>query len=207
MIKKYSEKVYLDGINFLRKNDPIMCKIIDDLGVINFSPNFNHFEVLVNSILSQQLSTKSYTSIKNKVLDKILVLSPENIMKVDEIEMLNCGVSSNKLSYIKQISVLVIEKKLNFKKFDFLGNEEIIHELIKIKGIGIWTSKMFLIFSLGRMNVLPFEDVGLQNSIRRFYSLEEKPSEEIFTKLGSKWGEFSSISSLYLWRGLDDKVE
>jgi len=206
MNKKFSEQKFKEGIKFLHQNDPIISVLIEKLGTIKFTPNSNHFEVLVNSILSQQLSTKSYNSIRNRFHDKVDLITPQNIIKTKDKEILSCGVSSNKLSYIKEISESVINKKLDFKLFHSLCNEDIINELIKIKGIGVWTSKMFLISSLGRLNVLPHEDVGIQNSIRKFYNLEEKPSTSKIIELGLKWGDFSSISSLYLWKGLDSKL-
>jgi len=198
---------YNTGIEFLKNNDEVINKLIKKIGYVNFKPNSNHFEVLTSSILSQQLSVKAYNSIKKRVLNKIKKISPERILSINDKEILDCGVSSNKLSYIKEIAGSVLNKKIDFNRFSNLENHDIIDILIKQKGIGPWTSKMFLISSLGRLDVIPFEDVGLQNSIKKFYRLDKKPTEKKILQISNKWGQYSSISSIYLWRGLDNKVE
>jgi len=165
----------------LMKSDPTMKKIIKLVGPFTAKTNANRFDVLVNSIVGQQISTAAATTIKGRLL-----------------EHLNDG--KNKYCLVAD---KVQSEAVNLKKIGRKDNDAVIAELTEVKGIGVWTAQMFLIFSMGRLNVFPSGDLGIKNGIQRFYELEERPSEEEMRTIAEPWAPYESMASWYLWQGLD----
>lgn len=194
------------GIEFLKINDLIMSRIIEEVGEIEIKSYMSLFESLVRIIISQQLSNSASNTIISRFTDLIKDFTPVNIIKCSEQQVLLCGISRSKYSFIIGLSQLINNNDLILEELYTQSNEQVKETLIKIKGLGLWSINIFMIFGLQRLNVLPLNDVGIQNSIKKFYNLKEKPSENKMIRLSKKWGEYSSISCLYLWKAYDDKV-
>jgi DNA-3-methyladenine glycosylase II len=170
----------------------------------------HYFESLVISIISQQLSIYAANKIierfKNYFANKII---PQSILNTETEELRNLGISYSKIKYIKDLSSKIENKEISFSRISIKSDGEIIELLTKVKGIGIWTAQMFLIFTLGRGNVLPTGDLGIKKAIQKLYLLKELPSENKIEAISRKnnWEPFNSIASWYLWKILDEKIE
>ena len=202
MIAKEIQK----GIAHLSRNDKCLSTLIKKIGKCNLQVRNNYFLALLESIICQQLSSKAADAIYKKFLiffDNNPL--PEKILNTDHSEIRKQGLSNSKVKYIKDLSEKIIKKEINFKNIISKSDEEIISELTKVKGIGIWTVHMFLIFTLGRLNVLPTGDLGLKRAIKLNYKLKKIPNENKFIKISrqNKWTPYSSIACWYLWKSLE----
>ena len=195
---------------YLASVDPYLAPIIAIAGLPSIIPNKNYYQELVESIIAQQLSVKAAATI----LKRFLALFPDatfptpgEILEKDIEELRGVGLSRQKATYIQDLAVKVIEGTVRFNHLDALENEEVIAELTKIKGVGVWTVHMFLIFCMGRLNVLPTGDLGIKNGIYALYELKEKPSPEEMEKIAKKykWHPYQSVASWYVWHSLDNK--
>ena len=186
----------------LSLKDPILDKIIKKnfSGMLTKSPD--PFLTLVHSIIGQQLSIKAANSIEKKIKD-LCGLNPKLILKKSDERLKECGLSKMKTQYIKGISSMFISGELDFKNINQLNDKEIINELTKIKGVGLWTAHMYLIFHLKRPNVLPIGDVGLINSIKLSYNKNSK-KEFNFDEFKKMWSPWCTVASWYLWRNIDN---
>jgi DNA-3-methyladenine glycosylase II len=133
--------------------------------------------------------------------------TPEHILTKTVEELRAIGLSRQKASYIQDLAMKVLDGSVQFNHLDTLTNEEIINELTAVKGIGVWTVHMFLIFCMGRYDVLPIGDLGIKNGIRKLYELTAQPTAEDITALAlkNKWHPYESIASWYIWHSLDNK--
>jgi DNA-3-methyladenine glycosylase II len=131
------------------------------------------------------------------------IIAPEKLIKIEDQEIRNAGISFSKIKYIKGIAGAVINKDIDLKKLDDLTDEEIIGELIKLKGVGRWTAEMFLMFTLGRADIFSAGDLGLQNAIVKLYKLKNKPDQTILLEISNKWSPHRTIASRILWKSLE----
>ena len=191
----------------LMKSDSTMKKIIKLVGPFTAKTNANRFDVLINSIVGQQISTAAATTIKGRLLEhlndgknrySLEKLQDQTIDSLKEV-----GVSRQKATYLLDLADKVESEALNLKKIGRKDNDAVIAELTQVKGIGVWTAQMFLIFSMGRLNVFPSGDLGIKNGIQRFYELDDRPSEEQMQTIAEPWAPYESMASWYLWQGLD----
>ena len=194
----------------LSRRDPVLRNIIKKHGECRIQPHTKYLQTLVGSIISQQLSTKAAETIQKRFLALYAPAKfpkPELIVTTPDDELRAVGLSYQKLGYIKDLASKVADGSVNLKRLPKMSDEEIINELIKVKGIGVWTVHMFLIFSLGRMNVLPTGDLGIKNAIHRGYGLTEAPKPTVMEAIAenNKWHPYCSIASWYLWRSLENK--
>ncbi|MBC7564890.1 DNA-3-methyladenine glycosylase 2 family protein [Candidatus Saccharibacteria bacterium] len=196
--------------NYLSAADEHLAPIIEIAGLATITPNKNYYQALVESIISQQLSVKA----AGTILKRFISLFPNDtfpepglILEKDIETLRGIGLSRQKASYIQDLAVRVIEGSVQFDHLDTLSNEAIITELTAIKGVGIWTVHMFLIFCMGRLDVLPTGDLGIKNGIYTLYNLEEKPTSEQIEMLAKvyKWHPYESVASWYVWHSLDNK--
>ena len=195
----------------LSRRDTVLRQYIKQHGACRLQTHTRYFETLVNSIVSQQLSTKAADTIFQRFR---ALYAPAKFPKAAQIAatpdeaLRGCGLSGQKLSYIKDLAAKVEAGTVQMKRITQMGDDEIITELTAVKGIGIWTVQMFLIFSLGRLNVLPVGDLGIRNAIQRSYSLADspKPAEIEAIAEQNKWHPYCSVASWYLWRSLENKV-
>ena len=196
--------------DYLAKSDPILAPIIASAGLPNITPHKNYYQELVESIVSQQLSVKAARTIMNRFLDLFPgdeFPTPGQILEKDLEELRSVGLSRQKGTYIQDLAVKVIEKTVRFDHLDELSNQEVIDELTKIKGVGVWTVHMFLMFCMGRLDVLPTGDLGIKNGIFALYNLKEKPTPEAMEKIAkkNKWHPYESVASWYIWHSLDNQ--
>ena len=192
----------------ISRRDPVLRKIIKKVGPCQLKPRKEFFFILCDSIISQQLSVKASATI----LERFRVLTaksgkhptPEEVMAADTEALRKCGLSYQKISYVKDLAKHFHEKKIVPQAFHKLSDEEIINELVAVKGIGRWTAEMFLIFSLCRLDIWPVDDLGIKKAVQKTYKLKEMPTAKELLKFEEKknWRPYRSIVSWYLWRTL-----
>lgn len=181
------------------RNDPKLKPLIAEHGELTLEPAEKPYERLVVSIINQQLSTQSAAAIKERLFDQFAV-TPDAMIAADNTTLRELGLSRQKIEYIKNAGEQFLADNLTPARFKEMSDEEVITELTDIRGIGVWTAKMFLMFVLAREDVFPVEDLGIRNAMTELYDLNErKPMRE---KAG-EWKPYRSIASLYLWRAIE----
>lgn len=155
-----------------------------------------YFEDLVDAICSQQLSGKAAKTIFDRVKNLLIKVTPENIISKTDQELRDCGLSWQKVSYVKDLASKTVNGELDVSSLNKLNDEEVIKELVKVKGIGRWTAEMFLMFSLARPDILPKDDLGINKALKNL-KIKEKDTE--------KWKPYRTIASWYLWRSLENR--
>lgn len=192
----------------LRSCDPVLSSIIDRVGEFKMQYREPVFASLVRSIVFQQLHGKAATTIFNRLLEKAGgELTPESILNLRTSQMRAVGLSNQKLTYIRDLAKKTKSGKLNFELLPQLSDEEVVTHLTQIKGIGVWTAHMFLIFALRRENVLPTGDLGVRAAMRKAYGMKVLPKPVTMQRLAKSWNPYCSIASWYMWRSLDAPVE
>ena len=187
----------------LIKSDEKLGKII-----VNYPNDFLYsksdpFYTISRSIVGQQISVKAAQAVWDKLEKKIKIVSPKNINELHFMSLKSCGLSRQKITYLKNLSIAFIKKEVNPNGWSNLSDEEIINELIKVKGIGRWTAEMFLIFNLCRPDIFPVDDIGLIKGICNCYNLDYPISKDRAIKLSKKWRPWRSVATWYFWRSLD----
>lgn len=197
------------AIKHLHGVDPVISRLIKQAGPFTLKLNRDRFGMLVRSILSQQISTKAARSIRMK-LDALIhpqTLSAEVIDTLSEEQLRSAGLSRQKVSYLKDLASHVLDQRLRLERIGRLSDEDAIAELIQVKGIGRWTAQMFLIFSLGRLDVFPHDDLVVRSSIKELYELDELPSKQQSHAIAATWKPYSTIATWYCWRLIDLKSD
>ena len=198
-----------NGISHIYNNDKRLATVIDIAGRCDLKPKKDYYHSLLRAIVGQQLSTVVADVIQERFFgyfnDKPL---PEKIILTPDQKLRNLGLSWAKVKYVKDLSQNIINKQIYFRGLNRMSDEDIISEFTKVKGIGIWTVQMFLIFTLGRLNVLPVSDLGIRRAAKLNYKLRKLPGEERLRKLSKQngWGPYNSIASWYLWKSIDMKI-
>ena len=192
----------------LRSCDPVLASIIERVGEFKMQYREPVFASLVRSIVFQQLHGKAATTIFNRLLEKAGgELTPESILKLRSSQMRAVGLSNQKLTYIRDLAKKTKSGKLNFELLPQLSDEEVVAHLTQIKGIGVWTAHMFLIFALRRDNVLPTGDLGVRAAMRKAYGMKVLPKPVTMQRLAKRWHPYCSIASWYMWRSLDAPIQ
>ena len=193
------------AVKHFKKTDPILYKIALQVELGEILRPDDYFVDLVDSIISQQLSGKAAATIfgRFKKLFPYGKITSARLLKLDTEKIRSTGISYSKIGYIKGIAQEIKDKKLNLKDLENLSDEEVINELVKLKGVGTWTAEMFLMFTLFRPDVFSAGDLGLQNAIVRHYKLKNKPSKEKLIKISGKWSPHRTLASRILWRSLE----
>lgn len=195
------------GLAHLRAADPVMAEVIRRVGERRFVPRRDRFAMLARSILFQQLSTRAARAIHDKLLERL----PEQRFTAAGLAALAddafraSGVSAQKTRYLRSLSEVTLAGEVRLAGIARWSDERIIEELIRIKGVGVWTAQMFLIFSLGRPDVLPWDDLGVRQAIRKLYGLPELPDRERCAAIAAPWRPYASVASWYCWRSLELK--
>ncbi len=195
----------------LARRDPVLRQFIKRYGECHLQKHTRYFETLVNSIVSQQLSVKAAATIFQRFVALYAPAKfpkPAQIAATPDETLRGVGLSGQKLSYIKDLAAKVDGGTVQLKRITQMSDDEIIAELTQVKGIGVWTVQMFLIFSLGRLNVLPVGDLGIKLAMQRAYGLAElpKPAELEVVAEQRNWHPYCSVASWYLWRSLENKT-
>lgn len=197
------------GLSYLNKHDKVLSRISKNYSNRNLTPHRKYFNLLLGAIVGQQLSVKAARSIKNRVFNHFNDLpTPEAILDTPHQVLRGFGMSNAKVTYAKDLSSKIITGEVKLKGFAKMTDDEIISELTKVKGIGVWSVHMFLIFNLARLNVLPVGDLGIKKAIMLNYGLRKLPTEEKVRQIAKKnnWEPYCSIASLLLWHSIDNKM-
>jgi DNA-3-methyladenine glycosylase II len=195
------------GINHLIRHDKQLSTIIKIIGNRNLTPHRQYFNLLLRTIIGQQLSTIAATSIQKRLFSCYKGKpTPQLILQTEDSVLRGLGLSNAKVKYVKDLSAKVLNGELKLKNFAQKSDEQIISELTKVKGIGVWSSHMFLIFTLARLNVLATGDLGIRKAIMLNYRLRKLPSEEKIKQIAFKnnWHPFCTVACVYLWESLDN---
>jgi DNA-3-methyladenine glycosylase II len=193
----------------LAAHDPKLAKVIASVGLSTFTAHREYYRALGDSIIGQQLSVKAASTIKTRFRDLFGgdFPAPEAILAKSVEELRTAGLSGAKANYIRDLAQHIVDGKVVFDRLDEQSNEEIIKELTAVKGIGEWTVHMFLMFCMGRLDVLAVGDLGVRSGIKKLYDLDELPSPAEVTAIAKKygWHPYESVACWYVWRFLDNK--
>ena len=192
-----------EKVKYLINTDEKLGKLIRYINKTELIIEEDGFKCIVKYIIGQQISDKARETIWQRVCAIWKNITPEKILEIEDNELRRVGLSKRKINYIKILASAVISKDINFCDFKKLTNKEIIKKLTALKGIGQWTAEMYLIFSLGRENVLSKGDGTIRRTIYWMYDLEKLPSSEILLKYFSSWTQYATIVSSYLWKSIE----
>ena len=198
-----TNKNWLLAINNLKKKDKILKEIINKYKSEKLHSKKNAFLTLAKSITGQQISIKAANSIWQKLEKKLKKINSINLLNLKKNEILKCGFSKQKVNYLFNLANFFKKNKNIENKWKKIEDEEVIEDLIKIKGIGRWTAEMFLIFYLLRPNIFPSADIGLLKAISINYNLKYPLKNSDIKKFKKKWIPWSTVAIWYLWRSLD----
>ncbi|HXU96254.1 MAG TPA: DNA-3-methyladenine glycosylase [Candidatus Nitrosotalea sp.] len=197
-----------DPVRILRK-DPLLTDIIDIVGDYTLKKRNHHFSVLVESIISQQLATGAAEAIFKRFKDLYPKFpTASEILSTRKSKLRLVGLSGMKIEYLKDLSRHIEQGKLDMKSLAKKSDEDVIANLTQVKGIGRWTAEMFLIFSLGRQDVFPVDDLGLRKGVQRIFSMPDIPKPKEVEKIGQRWKPYRTIVTWYIWKSLQkfDKI-
>jgi DNA-3-methyladenine glycosylase II len=196
------------SINHLKRVDPVLAQIIESVGPcrLRVISEGTHFHALTRSIVYQQLSGKAAATI----LSRVSALFPENVpnaegvMRITDEQFRSAGLSRQKIGYLRDFASKVASGALPLDAVESMSNDDLIAHLVQVKGIGRWTAQMFLMFRLGRLDILPELDLGIQNAIQKAYRKRKRPTPKQVAQIGAKWAPHSTVASWYLWRSLEN---
>jgi DNA-3-methyladenine glycosylase II len=192
------------AILHLRSSDQILAGVIERVGPCLMVQREPTFETLARSITFQQLHGKAAATIFARVRKAVgRRFTAAAFLKLTAEELRACGLSKQKIASLTDLAERVVRKEIQFHKLPDLTDAEIIALLSQVRGVGVWTAQMFLMFALQRPNVLPLSDFGIRNAVRKEYGLPDLPKPGELTKISEKWHPYCSIASWYLWRSLD----
>lgn len=193
-----------EAIHHLRTTDPVLDEIIRRVGPYRIEFRDPDFEAIAKAIIFQQLSGRVANVIFGRLADAAgRPLTAEGVLALRPSRMRTLGLSKQKITYIRDLARQIRDGKLNFAAMAALSDEEVIEQLTAVKGIGVWTAHMFLIFALRRQNVLPVGDLGIRAAIRKAYGLEELPTPAQVTEMARPWHPWCTVASWYLWRSVE----
>jgi DNA-3-methyladenine glycosylase II len=192
------------AIEHLKQADPVLAAIIEQVGPYGIQFLQPDFETLVKSIVSQQLSGKVAKVIYGRLIAAAGGnLTPESLLKLRPARMRSLGLSRQKIEYIRDLARHARAGKVDFARLPDCSDDEVIEHLTAVKGIGVWTAHMFLIFALRRPNVLPTGDLGIRAAIRKAYGMDELPKPIEIETMARTWHPYCTVASWYLWRSLE----
>ena len=195
------------AVAHLKKVDPVLAQVIDRIGAYRGWPasNGSHFDAVCRSIVFQQLSGKAAGTIHGRFqgLYGGRAPLPDELATTSDEKLRAVGLSRQKSAYLKDLGGKVAAGELPIETLHELTDEEVITALTQVKGIGRWTAQMFLMFRLGRPDVLPDLDLGVQKGIQRAYRLRKLPTPERVKKIGANWAPYRTVGSWYRWRLMD----
>jgi DNA-3-methyladenine glycosylase II len=195
------------AINHLKKADPVMAAIITKAGPYRIQYREPVFQTLVRSIVYQQLSGKAAMTIFNRLAGAAEAnpMTPEAILKLRPQKMRALGLSKQKSVYIRELARLTRDGNIQFERLPEMDDAAIIETLTRVKGVGVWTVQMFLMFALQRPNVLPVGDLGVRAAMKKAYGLSDLPKPQEMERIAAAWHPYRSIASWYLWRSLENQ--
>lgn len=186
-------------IAYLKGKDKKLGAAIDRIGIIERQINLDIFAALVDSIISQQISSKAADTVQARICSLVGSITPKNIAAADLELIQQCGMSMRKAVYIKEAAEAVLNNKLDIEELRILPDKEVIKKLRSLKGIGQWTAEMLLLFSLCRPDVVSYGDLAIRRGMMNLYQLKELPKER-FNYYRKRYSPYGSVASLYLWK-------
>ena len=195
------------AILHLKESDPILRAIIERVGPYKIEYGEPTFHSLAESILYQQLNGKAAVVIFNRFIEQTGdPVTPEGILKLSDAQMRAVGLSKQKTAYLRDLAQKTKDGLLNFERLGDMSNEEVIEHLTQVKGIGVWTAHMFLMFTLRRPDILPTGDYGIQAAMKKHYRKRKWPKPKDMEKIAKSWAPYRSVACWYLWRSMDIKT-
>jgi DNA-3-methyladenine glycosylase II len=202
---RFPPHVVDSALAHLQRRDKTLRLVISKVGPFQLQRQTNRYQSLLRAIVAQQISGAAARSIWNKMQLAAgqQTLSAPVIAALPDDALRAAGISPQKLNYIRDLTGRVASGELRLASLHRYSDEDVIEELVAVKGIGVWTAQMFLMFSLGRPDVLPHGDLGIQSAIKRLYGLEELPDREVCHQIAQPWRPYATIACWYLWRSGD----
>jgi DNA-3-methyladenine glycosylase II len=195
------------AINHLKKADPVMRGIIERVGACRIEYGDPTFHSLAEAIVYQQLNGKAALTIFKRFTDAAgSPVTPKGILKLSEQHMRTVGLSKQKSSYLRDLAAKTESGLLDFGRLQTMEEAAVIEHLTQVKGVGVWTAHMFLMFTMRRPDVLPTGDYGIQMAIKKYYRKRKLPKPKDMEKIAKAWSPYRSIACWYLWRSLDIKT-
>lgn len=195
----------------LAKVDPRLATVIEAAGPCRIKPHKDYYGELVGSIVGQQLSAKAAGAIWRRLLDLFegQMPKPEQLIKIDGQKLRNIGLSWAKVKYVKDLAAHVLDGRLDLDHIATMPNEQLIGQLTAVKGIGEWSAHMFMMFGLGRLEILPVGDLGIKKAVMNLYGFKQMPSSQQIITVANKngWHPYESVASWYLWQSLDNNPQ
>lgn len=199
---------YTSSVRFLKRADPVLARVIERVGPcrLTLRTEGTHYDALTRSIVFQQLSGKAASTIFSRFrgLYSDGGPTPDAVLGTSDERLRAAGLSRQKIGYLRDLSAKIADDSLPLHEIHAMTDDNVIDHLVQVKGIGRWTAQMFLMFRLGRPDVLPELDLGIQNAIRRAYRLRKRPTPTQVKKVGAKWSPHSTVACWYLWRSLEN---
>jgi DNA-3-methyladenine glycosylase II len=192
-----------DACRHLTKSDRVMKRLIPQFGEARLESRGDAFVTLARSIVGQQISVKAAQTVWDRFTKLSRRLTPGQVLKLKVDDMREAGLSARKVEYLVDLALHFEQAQVSVKAWTHMSDDEIIAELVAIRGIGRWTAEMFLMFHLMRPNVLPLDDVGLINGISRNYFSGEAVSRSEAREVAQAWAPYCSVATWYIWRSLD----
>ncbi|MFA6335127.1 MAG: DNA-3-methyladenine glycosylase [Bacteroidales bacterium] len=190
-------------ISYLKQKDKKLGEVIDILGLLKKPVTPDLFVALVESIISQQISSKAAVTVIRRVYELLGQITPENISRTNHFHIQKCGMSLKKASYIKIAADAILSRTVDFGKFPEMSDQQVIDKLVTLPGIGVWTAEMLMIFSLQRPNILSYDDLVIRRVMIKLYGLKDISKDE-FEKYRKRYSPYCSVASLYLWEIADN---
>jgi DNA-3-methyladenine glycosylase II len=199
----------------LRAGDPVLCELIDAVGPLRDSregrpAREDHYGALVRSIVNQQLSVRAGRAIYGRLTDRFggRPPAPAEVLADDPEELrAAAGLSRAKVGFLRSLAEHVIDGSLELEKLDDLTDDQVIAELVAVKGLGVWTAHMFLMFHLERPDVLAVGDLGIRRAIELAYGLDQLPAPASIERIAEPWRPYRTLACRYLWRSLDNEPD
>jgi DNA-3-methyladenine glycosylase II len=191
------------ALRHLRRVDPLMARLIKEVGPYRVRVSRRRFQALARTIIFQQLAGRAAAAIYMRFVALFPGKSfptPDQVLACSDEDLRKAGLSRQKALYLRDLAEHVANKSLNFHRFARMSDDEIIAELTRVKGIGRWTAEIFLMFNLGRPDVLPLDDLGLRIAARKAYGLASLPSRRELEAMGERWRPYRSAAAWYLWQ-------
>lgn len=194
MYFKYGEK----EISYLKNKDEKLAEVIEKVGLIERETDPEIFSALVHHIVGQQISTKAQATIWERMKKSLGAVTPETILNASVDEIRSFGISLRKVEYIKDFAEKVHTGEFDIEAAEKMEDDELIKYLTTLKGVGVWTAEMILLFCLQRPNVFSFDDLAIQRGLRMVYH-HRKIDRKLFEKYRRRFSPYCSVASLYLW--------
>jgi DNA-3-methyladenine glycosylase II len=196
------------SVRHLKRIDPVLARVIEAVGTcrLELRSEGTHFQALARAIVFQQLSGKAAGTIMGRfnALYPGSSPTPEAVLATSDEQLRAAGLSRQKIGYLRDLSSKVVDGSLPLDQVESMSDDDLITHLVQVKGIGRWTAQMFLMFRLGRPDVLPELDLGIQNAIQRAYRMRKRPTPKQVKRIGAKWSPHSTVACWYLWRSLEN---